>query len=92
MTISCKMQQCPYNDNRGFCAKPTVMGIDQMGMCSVIWRKGQRRMFPTPFTDEKYSKDPIIILESIEKEEKEDAGSRQEDPLNEVAALNDGNN
>ena len=42
MTVSCKMNQCPYHD-RGFCAKPGAVNIDQMGMCSVLWRKGQQR-------------------------------------------------
>ena len=96
MIVSCKMTQCPYHDERGYCAKPTVVGIDQMGMRSVLWRKGQHRPLAMPFTEELYPKDPITIVDAeitvpdIIKEEKEEATeSRSEDPTNGTAAQED---
>ena len=96
MIVSCKMAQCPYHDERGYCAKPTVVGIDQMGMCSVLWRRGQQRQLIMPFTEELYPKDPITIVDAetvfpdvIEEEKKEVAESRSEDPTNGAAAQED---
>lgn len=96
MIVSCKMIWCPYHDERGYCAKPTVVGIDQMGMCSVLWRKGQQRQLMMPFTEELYPKDPITIIDAeivipdVTKEEKEKATeSRSEDPTNSTAAQED---
>ena len=96
MIVSCKMTQCPYHDKRGYCAKSTVVGIDQMGMCSVLWRKGQQKLLMMPFTEELYPKDPITIIDAeivvpdVIKEEKEEATeSRSEDPTNGTAAQQD---
>ena len=96
MIVSCKMAQCPYHDERGYCAKPTVVGIDQMGMCSVLWRRGQQRQLIMPFTEELYPKDPItivdaetVVLDVMEEEKEEVAGSRSEDPTNGAAAQED---
>lgn len=94
MIVSCKMAQCPYHDERGYCAKPTVLGIDQMGMCSVLWRKGQQRQLIMPFTDEMYPKDPIVIVDAaetevtgvIEEEVEGEEESREEDPTNGATA------
>ena len=97
MIVSCKMTQCPYHDERGYCAKPAVVGIDQMGMCSVLWRRGQQRQLIMPFTEELYPKDPITIIDAetvipdvIEEEKEEATGSRSEDPTNGTAAQQDG--
>ena len=96
MIVSCKMAQCPYHDERGYCAKSTVVGIDQMGMCSVLWRKGQHRPLAMPFTEELYPKDPITIVDAetvvpdvMEEEKEEVAESRLEDPTNGTAAQED---
>lgn len=93
MIVSCKMAQCPYHDERGYCAKPTVVSVDQMGMCSVLWQKGQPKLLAMPFTEELYPKDPItivdaeIVVPNVIEEEKEDATkSRSEDPINGTAA------
>ena len=90
------MTQCPYHDERGYCAKSTVVGIDQMGMCSVLWRRGQQRQLMMPFTEELYPKDPITIIDAetmvpdVMEEEKEEATeSRLEDPTNGTAAKED---
>lgn len=92
MVVSCKMVQCPYHDEYNFCARPTVVSIDQNGMCNVIWRKGQSRMQTISFTNQIYKKNPIIVEEYIndvtKEESKEDAGSRLEDPINGTAAHN----
>lgn len=97
MIISCKTTQCPYHDERGYCAKSTVVGIDQMGMCSVLWRRGQQRQLIMPFTEELYPKDPITIIDAeiavpdVIKEEKEEATeSRSKDPTNGTAAQQNG--
>ena len=96
MIVSCKMTQCPYHDERGYCAKSTVVGIDQMGMCSVLWRRGQQRQLMMPFTEELYPKDPITIVDAetmvpdvMEEEKEEVAESRLEDPTNGTAAQED---
>lgn len=92
MIVTCKMAHCPYYDNRGFCAKPSVVSIDQMGMCSVLWRRGQQRQLAMPFTEEMYPRELInivdaetVVSDSHEEENKEEAGSRQEDPTNGAA-------
>lgn len=97
MIVLCKMTQCPYHDERGYCAKSTVLGIDQMGMCSVLWRRGQQRQLMMPFTEELYPKEPITIIDAeimapdvIEEEKEEVAESRLEDPTNGAAAQQNG--
>ena len=97
MIVSCKMTQCPYYDERGYCAKPTVVGIDQMGMCSVLWRRGQQKLLMMPFTEKLYPKDPITIIDAeiripdvVEEEKEEATESRSEDPINDTAAQQDG--
>ena len=80
MLVRCKMIHCPYYDNREFCSKPTIVGIDEMGMCSVLWRKGQQKLLKLPFDDKNYPKEKAVIIDveekdikTIEKEEKEGA-------------------
>lgn len=87
MIVACKMAQCPYYDNRGYCAKPTVVSIDEMGMCSVLWRKGQQKQLMMPFTEEYYPREPITIIDAEivvddrhEEEIEEEGESRLEDP------------
>jgi len=67
-----------------------------MGMCSVLWRRGQQRQLIMPFTEELYPKDPITIVDAetvvpdvMEEEKEEVAGSRSEDPTNGTAAQED---
>ena len=58
MIVTCKMNQCGYY-NRGFCAKKTAVCIDQLGMCEVHWRRGQRKTYiPGSF-----QKEQIVIEE-----------------------------
>lgn len=99
MIISCKMTQCPYHDGRGYCAKSTVVGIDQMGMCSVLWRRGQQKQLTMPLTEELYPKDPITIIDAeievlntIEEEKEEATESRSKDLTNDTAAQQDDRN
>lgn len=76
MIVKCKLSQCPYyKDN--FCIKSEVVGIDQNGMCSVPWRKGQQRILQRPFTDELYPKKKINIVDAIKYEEKEEEAEDQ---------------
>lgn len=84
MTVTCRMKQCCYHNENGFCAKPIAVSIDQMGMCSVLWRKGQQRQ-----VRERLERDKIIIddaeikvYDSQETENDEEGGSRLEDPQN----------
>lgn len=60
MVVSCRMTQCPYYDSRGFCAQPIALEIDQMGMCSVLWRKGQPRSINSSMG---ILKDPITVID-----------------------------
>lgn len=62
MTVVCKFTQCPYSVN-GFCLKKTIK-IDQWGMCSVIWRRGQRRDRISFFNEEKGNME-IITEEKV---------------------------
>ena len=66
-----------------------------MGMCSVLWRRGQQKQLMMPFTEELYPKDPITIIDAeivvpdvIEEEKEEATESRLEDPINGTAANN----
>lgn len=75
MIVICKMTQCPYHDYKGFCAKPVAVAIDQLGMCNVLWKKGQQRQVRLPY-DEFYHKIQINIedaqVRNIEQEKKEE--------------------
>lgn len=65
MIVSCKMSQCPYSNKWGFCAKPTVVNIDQMGMCSVLWKRGQQRSLTQQFMEQaNKARIPIQIIEA----------------------------
>ena len=93
MTVACRMTQCPYYSNN-FCGKPLAVTIDQMGMCSVLWRKGQRVPLKTPFTDQYYPRQSVEIIDaeivvddSQETKIKKKGESRSEDPLNGDAAF-----
>ena len=74
MIVKCKVNQCPYYNKQGFCVKKEVLMIDELGMCSVIWRKGQKRVLQTPFTDTLYPKEQLTILNVV----KNDQDSRKE--------------
>ena len=67
-----------------------------MGMCSVLWRRGQQRLLAMPFTEELYPKDPITIVDAetvvpdvMEEEKEEVTENRSEDPTNGTAAQED---
>ena len=76
MIIKCKVNQCPYYKDE-FCIKSEVVGIDQNGMCGVLWRRGQQRTLQRPFTDELYPKKRINIVDAIKYEEKEESAEDQ---------------
>lgn len=61
MVVTCQMVQCPYYNKNGFCANELV-NIDENGMCSVLWRRGQRKMPPNQFDCQKSK----IIIEDAE--------------------------
>ena len=90
MIVRCAMVQCPYYDNRGFCAKKGVVNIDGMGMCSVLWKNGQQRFLDSPFTIEKYPREDLMIVDVaaseisniIESKEGEEGDSWLENPQN----------
>lgn len=60
--VRCKMNQCPYYDVRGICAKQ-LLSIDENGMCETLWRRGQQRRMATPFTEEQYPKKEYAIFD-----------------------------
>jgi hypothetical protein len=62
MTVICKVLSCPFWDKRGFCGKGVVK-IDENGMCSVIWKKGQHRLLRIPFNKEDYPKRLMKIVD-----------------------------
>lgn len=77
------MIQCPYN-TQGFCAKKAVLMIDEMGMCSVLWRRGQQKGLQPPFSEEYYPKEQITILNLVkhqEAEEVKNAGDQSKQPM-----------
>lgn len=89
MIVRCKMVQCPYYNDQGFCAKKTVLTIDENGMCSVLWRRGQQKILQTPFTEDRYPKEEIIVLNVIKKqkaEEVEDAKDQSKKSVTEETA------
>ena len=62
MTVTCKASKCPYWSG-GFCTK-LVVGIDEMGMCSMLWRRGQpKQLYNTGFIP----RQNIIIEEEQER-------------------------
>lgn len=64
MTVICKMTQCPYSGGNGFCAKPTAVIIDQLGMCSVLWRKGQQRTLYNDY----YPREEVKIINAADED------------------------
>ena len=78
MIVRCKMAQCPYYNDQGFCAKKTVLTIDENGMCSVLWRRGQQRMLQTPFTEDRYPKEEITVLNVIKKQKAEEVENAED--------------
>ena len=89
MIVGCKESHCVYWD-KNFCAK-AVVNIDQNGMCKQRWRRAQPIQEQIPAI--KGSKIPIVI-ETIDvnesmfvnQQERKDAGTHSEDPLDGVAA------
>lgn len=67
MIVKCKINGCPYNNKQGFCVKREILMIDQAGMCNFL-RLAQKRGLQTPFTDELYPKEQLIILNVVKNE------------------------
>ena len=71
MIVNCKVKNCPYY-NQNFCTKRDVVGIDEQGMCTMIWRKGAPRQLDPA---SQYFKESITIVdgkfEEIKQQEKE---------------------
>ena len=90
MIIVCKMPQCPFWDKNGFCGKGVVK-IDENGMCAVLWKHGVQRNLQRPFTEDRYPKRLMKIVEAEEytrEEDKEEAAveTSSEDSVNGTAA------
>ena len=93
MIVICKVTSCPFWDSRGFCGKGVVK-IDENGMCSVLWKRGQQKNLKFPFTQENYPRRLMNIVEAEEytrEEDKEEAvvGTNPGVPLNGAAASNE---
>lgn len=81
MVVTCKMIQCPFYSTEGFCSN-NLVNIDELGMCSVIWRQGQQRQFLKLF-----SKDSNNVVNIVDVEIKEEGAEvPSEDPLSGDAA------
>ena len=65
MTVTCKATKCPYY-NSNFCTK-LVVGIDEMGMCNMLWRRGQ----PRPIYNTGFTPRQNIIIEEVEEHRQE---------------------
>ena len=69
-----------------------MVKIDENGMCSTLWKRGQRKVLETPFTEDRYPKRLMKIVETEEYTREEDrkegaaVGTNPEDPLNGAAA------
>ena len=94
MIVVCKMPQCPFWDKRGFCGKGLIK-FDENGMCSVLWKRGQRKSLDIPYTEDKYPKRLMKIVEAEEYTKEEDreedavVGTNPKDLTNDTAASNE---
>lgn len=68
MTVACMATGCPYNDMQGFCAKPVMICVDEMGMCKTVWKKGQQRSLKQPFNDSTIYRKVLMNIEDAEFE------------------------
>lgn len=66
MTVSCKTTVCPYCNQFGLCEKNTI-GIDESGMCTEVWRKGQQIGFNRPASPSQH----IVVIDRIFEEDLE---------------------
>ena len=73
MIVNCKVRNCPYY-NQNFCTKRDVVGIDEQGMCSVIWRKGTSRQLD-PASE--YFKESITIVDGKFEEIKQEESKKE---------------
>lgn len=78
MMVTCKVTGCPFYNAANFCSKPTVVNIDENGMCGEIWRKGVQKQNIPPVM----KREVINVLEADIKnesdktlDEKEGAGT-----------------
>ena len=62
--VACEMRKCPYN-YKDTC-RDRLTGIDENGMCSQLWRKGQQRPDGLDPVDEKFMKE-IELVEIMPK-------------------------
>lgn len=65
MTVICKATKCPWLSGQ-FCTK-LVVGIDENGMCNVLWRRGQ----PRPIYNTGFTPRQNIIIEEVEEHRQE---------------------
>ena len=84
MVVKCKMVQCPYYNKQGFCSKANVVCIDENGMCSVLWKRGQQFMRQKDV----YLKEPVIIIDVAEGELRDiqkAENEKGEEPVKEIS-------
>lgn len=68
MLVTCYVGGCPYHGKQNVCLKPTVVNIDENGMCRVVWKRGQPRVLDKPFENFYYPKGEVIIIDGKEHE------------------------
>lgn len=66
MLVTCYVGGCPYHSKQNVCLKPTVVNIDENGMCRVVWKRGQPRVLDKPFENFYYPKGEVIIIDGEE--------------------------
>lgn len=79
MFLVCKNGKCPYWYD-GFCGKDSI-GIDEAGMCNVVWNKGQPRQVKPYWNDDgAFVREELNIIEAVEGQDlvKVDRGQRRE--------------
>ena len=81
MLVTCYVGGCPYHSEQNVCLKPTVVNIDENGMCRVVWKRGQPRVLDKPFENFYYPKGEVIIIDGKEYEEIDDEGRVDENTV-----------
>ena len=88
MFLVCKNKKCPYWYD-GFCGKDSI-GIDEVGMCNVVWNKGRPRQVKPYWNDDgAFVREGLHIIEAVEGQDlvKIDRGQRRETGIIEDAPI-----
>ena len=70
--VRCKMNKCPYFDDRGICLNP-VLAIDENGMCDIFWYKGNLRPKYQRMDEQHMNKRKEEIILDLEENAEDDS-------------------